>query len=382
MRRRAAAPPRDSIPTLRPEPRHDHIPPSPVTLPLLRSRLRRLCHLVAAALVAGTAASRAAVAAQTTAGPRPDVRPVRSRAGDRSHGPRAAARAAEGTRRAGGRGQPGGRGRSHRPLRARAGKAGRPDHRDDRHRTAGAAARDQEARPYAPLEFDFLCGIYDVPLMLMVKADSPFASVADVIAYARANPGQLAYGSSGQGTTLHITMAALLARTASPACTCPTRAAATWSRACSAATSRSSWRRRPWPRSTSCGRWRCSPIPARCVPNVPSAAELGIAVRGSVWGAAGRAEGTARRSPQAPRGRVRRRDRHRVLPHRGLAPQQSFGLPRVAVRFRAFADAEARAYATAVPSSGSTKTDFAPPRRSLPTYRNRRPSAMTPSRRP
>lgn len=65
---------------------------------------------------------------------------------------------------------------------------------------------------YTADSFDYLCGTYDVPLMLMVTADSPFKSLADVIAFAKKEPGKLNYGSSGQGTALHIGMAALLKR--------------------------------------------------------------------------------------------------------------------------------------------------------------------------
>lgn len=63
---------------------------------------------------------------------------------------------------------------------------------------------------YQPDSFDYLCGTYDVPLMLMVTPDSPFKTLADVITFAKQNPGKLNYGSSGQGTALHIAMAGLL----------------------------------------------------------------------------------------------------------------------------------------------------------------------------
>ncbi len=65
---------------------------------------------------------------------------------------------------------------------------------------------------YRADSFDYLCGTYDVPLMLMVPSDSPFKSLADVVTFAKANPTKLNYGSSGQGTALHIAMAGLLKR--------------------------------------------------------------------------------------------------------------------------------------------------------------------------
>lgn len=42
------------------------------------------------------------------------------------------------------------------------------------------------------------------PLMLTVKADSPFKSVKDLVAAAKAKPGQLSYGSGGIGGTHHL----------------------------------------------------------------------------------------------------------------------------------------------------------------------------------
>ena len=63
---------------------------------------------------------------------------------------------------------------------------------------------------YATDGFEPLCGTYDVPLMLMVKPDSKFKQLSDVIQAAKAKPGQLTYGSSGTGTVLHLSMAMLL----------------------------------------------------------------------------------------------------------------------------------------------------------------------------
>jgi tripartite-type tricarboxylate transporter receptor subunit TctC len=58
---------------------------------------------------------------------------------------------------------------------------------------------------YSPADFDYVCGTYDVPVMTMVSQASPNKTYAELVAWARANPGKLSYGSSGIGTALHIT---------------------------------------------------------------------------------------------------------------------------------------------------------------------------------
>ena len=43
-----------------------------------------------------------------------------------------------------------------------------------------------------------------VPNLLVVNKDAPFNTLPEMMAYGKANPGKLTYGSSGNGTTLHL----------------------------------------------------------------------------------------------------------------------------------------------------------------------------------
>jgi tripartite-type tricarboxylate transporter receptor subunit TctC len=58
--------------------------------------------------------------------------------------------------------------------------------------------------PFEESDFAPILFLASVPQLLTVRVDSPYKSVADVIAAAKANPGKLTYGSSGNGAINHM----------------------------------------------------------------------------------------------------------------------------------------------------------------------------------
>lgn len=61
---------------------------------------------------------------------------------------------------------------------------------------------------YDPIaDFDGIATMAVVANVLVVPANSPFQSVEELLAYARANPGKVTYGSAGNGTSLHMSAA-------------------------------------------------------------------------------------------------------------------------------------------------------------------------------
>jgi tripartite-type tricarboxylate transporter receptor subunit TctC len=63
--------------------------------------------------------------------------------------------------------------------------------------------------PYKiPDDLSYVSRVVQLPLTLAVSARLPITSMAEFVAYAKANPGKLRYGSSGVGGALHV--AALL----------------------------------------------------------------------------------------------------------------------------------------------------------------------------
>jgi tripartite-type tricarboxylate transporter receptor subunit TctC len=52
-----------------------------------------------------------------------------------------------------------------------------------------------------------------IPIVLVVRTDFPAGTVGELIAYAKANPGKITYGSQGIGTSPHLTTALFARRT-------------------------------------------------------------------------------------------------------------------------------------------------------------------------
>jgi tripartite-type tricarboxylate transporter receptor subunit TctC len=56
----------------------------------------------------------------------------------------------------------------------------------------------------AARDFTFVSGLWQLPNLVVVNKDLPASSVPELLALLKANPGKYAYGSSGSGTTPHL----------------------------------------------------------------------------------------------------------------------------------------------------------------------------------
>ncbi len=66
----------------------------------------------------------------------------------------------------------------------------------------------ERAVRYRAMDFTFLCNIVEDANCFYVRADSPLRSVADLVAAAKARPGQLSYATTGIGSDDHLFMVA------------------------------------------------------------------------------------------------------------------------------------------------------------------------------
>ena len=71
---------------------------------------------------------------------------------------------------------------------------------------------------YDPLkDFDYITVAVQAPNVLAVPAGSPHKSMADVLAYLKANPGKMTFASAGNGTSDHLTAEIFWQQTATTA---------------------------------------------------------------------------------------------------------------------------------------------------------------------
>jgi tripartite-type tricarboxylate transporter receptor subunit TctC len=67
---------------------------------------------------------------------------------------------------------------------------------------------------YDPInDFTYVIGIAGYTFGIVVMKDSPFKTFKDLIDYAKANPGRLSYATPGTGTSLHLAMEEIGAKT-------------------------------------------------------------------------------------------------------------------------------------------------------------------------
>ena len=57
---------------------------------------------------------------------------------------------------------------------------------------------------YRPLDFTFICNVVEDANCFYVRAESPFKSLQDLVAAAKARPGQLSCGNTGIGSDDHL----------------------------------------------------------------------------------------------------------------------------------------------------------------------------------
>jgi tripartite-type tricarboxylate transporter receptor subunit TctC len=65
---------------------------------------------------------------------------------------------------------------------------------------------------YGVDSFEYICQSFENVFTISVRPESPFRSIGDVIAAARARPGKVSYGHSGNGTVPHLSVSNLAYR--------------------------------------------------------------------------------------------------------------------------------------------------------------------------
>jgi tripartite-type tricarboxylate transporter receptor subunit TctC len=79
---------------------------------------------------------------------------------------------------------------------------------------------------YEAKDFAAVAGLADLQHVLVVRNELPARSVAELVAHAKANPGKLNYGSTGNGSASHLAMELFKVKTATDLVHVPFRGAA------------------------------------------------------------------------------------------------------------------------------------------------------------
>ncbi|WP_424136984.1 Bug family tripartite tricarboxylate transporter substrate binding protein [Roseomonas chloroacetimidivorans] len=135
--------------------------------------------------------------------------------------------------------------------------------------------------PFDPMkDITYIAQITGYLFGVVVRADAPWQSFRDLVAYAKANPGKISYGTPGAGTSLHITMEQIAAKEGVEWTHVPFRGASENMQSLLAGDTQVSAETSAWAELVQSGQFRllCTwgAERAKRFPNAPTLKELGI----------------------------------------------------------------------------------------------------------
>jgi tripartite-type tricarboxylate transporter receptor subunit TctC len=141
-------------------------------------------------------------------------------------------------------------------------------------------------------DFTYIIGLSGYTFGVVVKSDSPFKTFRDLLDYAKANPGKMSYGSTGTGTSPHLLMEEVSAKTGVQFLHVPYKGNADSTQALLGGHVMAQSDSSGWGRFVDAGQFRLlvtfGTRRTKRWPNVPTATDLGFdVVYGSPYGVAG-----------------------------------------------------------------------------------------------
>ena len=135
--------------------------------------------------------------------------------------------------------------------------------------------------PFDPMkDITYIAQVTGYLFGVVVKADAPWQSFRDLLAYAKANPGKINYGTPGSGTSLHITMEQVAAKEGIEWVQVPYRGAAENLQSTLSGNTQVSAETSGWSELVAAGQLRllCTwgPERAKRFPDAPTLKELGL----------------------------------------------------------------------------------------------------------